>query len=444
MGMQAKDLRKICGELKAARLIFSHSKSEMKEGSNRATTRDYYYIPFHHVIDSIKYRIYKLTSNIKASYIPSTERKALHCPQCDASYTELEAMPYFSDEGFICERCRHLLENEDETKVADQSGFEKQSRLMAELEKLLQLLKQIDAVDIPSNEFDDAWSVKVEVKRPEATVRPKFPGQPTNAPVRGAVGSTDAANLSISISTTAELTAAQEAEDAKLKAELLAKNQAPEWFKTSAVLGGAPQSSSYSQNNLNNPSSSSTESNGATKRKLEDDEEARKAAESAQADEEMNAYYAAMAQEKEQEAKESASSDDSEDDEGDFEDVNVATPPVRANGFPISSNPNRNRKDDSESVSSSAPATNTATPTDSGIDSHPRPAKRVKIMGSDRNYKPEVSDEDEEEFEDVARLRSKPPTSTGNGNRSGIGIGTSRKDDEQEDSDEDEAEFEDV
>jgi transcription initiation factor TFIIE subunit alpha len=435
MGMQSKDLRKVCGELKAAKLIFSHSKSEIKEGSNRTTSRDYYYIPFHHVIDGIKWRIYKLTSTIKSRIVPSSEKKALHCANCDASYTELEAMSYFSDEGYTCERCGHLLENEDASKVADTVGFETQNRLMSEIEKLLTLLKQIDQVDIPANEFDDAWNVKVEIKRPEATERAKFPGQTSTAAVRGAVGSTDAANLSISISTSAELTAAQEAEEAKRKAEFLAKNAAPDWFKTSAVSGAITGQIGDSDTRSQSNGASTTIAAG-TKRKAENDE-ARRAAETAAMDDELKAYYAAMAREKEQEAKESASSSDEEEDEEDgFEDVNVSTPNVKANGIGIARS---NVKDESESMTSSAPPTSTATPADSTMDS--RPVKRVKAQ-----EKTEESDEDDEEFEDVGKA-SKPATSTAPGSRigSGIGIGTSNnKKKEDEDSDEDDADFEDV
>ncbi|KAF7624543.1 hypothetical protein AFLA_008247 [Aspergillus flavus NRRL3357] len=120
LGMQQKDLRKLCAKLREDRLISVNTRAEIRDGSTRPVNREYYYIPLHPVIDAIKFKISKLTSTIKAQYTPSEERKEYICLRCGAEWTELDVLSLYSEEGFECQ-------NSEE--AARKAAVEKQNAL---------------------------------------------------------------------------------------------------------------------------------------------------------------------------------------------------------------------------------------------------------------------------------------------------------------------------
>ena len=142
----------------------------------RPISKDYYYIDFHSTIDSIKYRIYRITQKVKDMYKPSEEKKDYFCPRCSARWTQLEVLDNVGPLGFICHRCNGVLER-DEESAGDKGGHEKQSRLMSQLAGMLKLLQQIDSEIIPNNDFDTAFSYAVPVQRNHFVnpVRPTVP-----------------------------------------------------------------------------------------------------------------------------------------------------------------------------------------------------------------------------------------------------------------------------
>ena len=243
--MQQKDLRKLCGRLREDRLIsvyapnlhgktlnlrfpvlisqFRHSRPEIREGQTRPVNREYYYIPLHPVIDAIKYRVSRLTSTIKSQYTPSAERKEFACPRCKAEWTQLEVLSLVGPEGFECQKCGAVLVASDELdggSGTDRTGHEKNSKLMAQLDTILKLLKQIDSVEVPPNDFDTAWDHKIDVVRNRHT-------NPTRAGVAIAklngvkgVSKTDPSTVEVSLTSTAEKSAAEQAEEAARKAYL--------------------------------------------------------------------------------------------------------------------------------------------------------------------------------------------------------------------------------
>ncbi|KAL2051825.1 hypothetical protein ABVK25_007981 [Lepraria finkii] len=113
LGMQQKDLRKLCGKLKEDRLLTVHSRQEIREGQQRPINKDYYYIDFHATIDAIKYRIFRLTQKVKEIYKPSEEKKDYNCPTCKAQWTQLEVLDKVGPFGFEWHRCGGLLEREE-------------------------------------------------------------------------------------------------------------------------------------------------------------------------------------------------------------------------------------------------------------------------------------------------------------------------------------------
>jgi transcription initiation factor TFIIE subunit alpha len=366
--------------------------------------REYYYIPLHPVVDAIKFKISKLTSTIKAQYTPSEERKEYICLRCGTEWTELDVLSLYSDEGFECQNCGAILERTEDIKGAegiDRTGHEKNSKLMAQLDNMLKLLKQIDSVEIPPNDFDTAWDHKIDVIRNQATHPTRaavvVPSKKQEA-VRGNI-KTDSAALEISLTSSEEKSAAEQAEEAARKAAVEKQNALPVWHTHSTVSTTAGSANIVK-----------TETDGDVKPEIKEEEDRKPDLDAL--DDKVAAYYAEMEREKALQAQEDSSSaeDDSDEFDEEFEDVggvstsDAASPAVGGAGAgaaPTSAPANMNsvgikREFDTDS-GTSAPQTASATPS-TAVDEGPA-AKKVKL---EPEVKKEESDEDdEEEFEDV-------------------------------------------
>lgn len=382
----------------------SNQRSEFRDGSTRPVNRDYYYIPLHPVIDAIKYKISQLTSTIKQQYTPSEERKEYICLQCGREWTELDVLSLVCEEGFECQNCGAVLELTEDVKGSDgieRTGHEKNSKLMAQLDKMLKLLKQIDSVEIPPNDFDTAWDHKKEVPR-DPRVHPTRPAISMPAKAQDIVRSTaktDAAALEISLTSTEEKSAAEQAEEAARKAAVEKQNMLPVWHTQSTV-------------NANAPGAAHVKTEAGLPVKPEEDEDQKPSMDAL--DDKIAAYYAEMEREKALQAQQDAESDDDDEDDFDeFEDVGVSGPsgpatPATGAGPTSAPTPSSGRvgiKRELDTASSAGPSSigTPSTPADDG------PAmKKIKTeQGVDganaevETKKEEESDEDEEEFEDV-------------------------------------------
>jgi len=397
-----------------------NQRSEFRDGSTRPVNREYYYIPLHPVIDAIKYKVSKLTSTIKAQYTPSEERKEYICLRCGTEWTELDVLSLVSEEGFECQNCGAILERTEDVKGVegiDRTGHEKNSKLMAQLDKMLKLLKQIDSIEIPPNDFDTAWDHKVEVPRNQHThpTRQAISIPAKTQDVTRTTVKTDAAQLEIALTSSEEKSAADQAEEAARKAAVEKQNALPVWHTHSTV-------------NANNAGviQAKNEAGVPVKPELEDEDQK---PDPDALDDKVAAYYAEMEREQALQAERDASSAEEDSDEFDeeFEDVGVsgpsgpATPATGAGptSVPTPSPGIAGVKRDHETASSAAPSSigTPVTPVDDGpamkrvktepgtqepaikpdpdvkTEPKPEPAPEVK--------KEEESDEDDEEFEDV-------------------------------------------
>ena len=438
--MQQKDLRKLCGKLKEDRLLSvyapsalnlsfysahfkgSHSRQETREGMQRPIHRDYYYIDFHTTIDAVKYRVWHLTQKVKDMYKPSEEKKEFFCPRCKAQWTQMEVLDKISYTGeFICHRCDGILER-DEEAAADHAGHERQSKLMAQLDKLIKLLQQIDAETIPQNDFQTALSLAVPIKRDES-INPTRQLQP--------VKPEPSTNLVVKTETVTPLEVSLLTDSASSEAERLAKerkaaqekqNALPVWHTSSTINATItkpdPDASPKPASSLNPSSSSFT---------LKNEEEDKKNAAEITMNADLEAYYASLREEQERAAlagpsssSDEAATDDEDDDEG-FEDVEIGGSGVGASGIntPSSSMSGRPAANGmgrqgsglkAESESSSALGTSAVgTP----VDWEGSVAKKVKVdadavlvgkgasAGLETEAQKEVDSDEDEEFEDA-------------------------------------------
>lgn len=347
-------------------------------------------------------------------YKPSQDKKDFYCPRCKAQWTALEAMDKLIPEGFGCNRCGGVLEKEESVE-GKSTGHEKQSKLMGQIDGFLKMLRNIDSVDVPKNDFDTAFSLAVPVQRDQVLnpLKPTVPLNNAKAPPTAVKGITQAAAapLDVSVTTGAERSAAEQAAEAQRKAEIAAQNVLPVWHTTSTVTG---------QKAVVRKKDSESTGNGSGLSKGEQDEKK----DTDVLKDELAAYYAQMAQEKEKEAREDQEADESSGGEDeDFEDVGLGQSAVASPSSSINAGTD-GRKDQEKGRSStkrkssesgsSTPATNGSTPAASGAlgDGAVPVTKRVKFESQEQSVmenKPAVntsldrdSDEDEEaEFEDA-------------------------------------------
>ncbi len=394
LNSQPKDIRRLVGPLRSARIVKLGTRNEAKVGSNRPVTREYYYIPFHEAIDAIKYRVMMLIKKIEETYRSDTKRKDWRCLNCKAEWEELEVLDRVGPDGFECHRCGHTLVRTEQAKEPA-GGHEKLRRLNIQLKPLQALIEKVDLVAVPENSFTDALERKVDVPA-------KNTGRVENQYIilknqqnarRPAVEQTDAAALNINLTSGAEQEAQEEARRQQRRAELAAQNQLPAWHTASVA-------STYGKGVKSGDTSGL---NGGLLKKEESDE---KKPDLGMQDD-LAAYLAEMQREKEEAALKAAEEDAEEDDEDDdeFEDVPSTTmgTPLPGTGTPASSqqaaaNGVKRELDSDSGISSEA---NTPAVGES-------PAKRVKFENRGISSNPPsgsgsagIDSEDEEDFEDA-------------------------------------------
>ncbi|KAK0791189.1 hypothetical protein LTR75_011841 [Friedmanniomyces endolithicus] len=401
LAMQNKAVRKLCGRLKEDGLLSTHTRQEKRtdgsasffpasyggansqQGKERTTNKEWYYLNYHRAIDSIKYRLHQLNQHFSSLGLPATEAKDLSCPQCKSQWTELEVMHNidFSSGLFLCARCNHPLDPVQEEDRANEN--ESLKRLNSQLEKILQLMQQIDAATVPENDF-------------EAAIAKYRPVVRTNVNPAQRIETVDLPNKNL-----------QSSKGLAIAPEKIA-NALPEWIARSTVSGdvttvGAKEEQKKQERELNGSAV------GASK--AEDDEEKKPAVGGGNVD--LDAYWAELEKAQKMEAEERAKDDedgdeeDQDDDEDDFADVDISrngTPAVNGAGpaAPVAASPgistpaleSSNATDDERDAKRPRLASSTTiVPVTNGVTG---PKVLVEVAAQDT---PAASDEDEDELE---------------------------------------------
>lgn len=391
LGMQPKALRRLCGKLKEDGLISVQSRGEKKEGAPPASSasqpggfkerlfyRDWYYLNYHRAIDSLKYRLWRLSRHIESLGAPTTEKKDLVCPRCKSQYTELEVMDNIGAQGFLCHMCGGLLNAADESET--QGENESMKRLNDQLTRIVNLMRQIDSTNVPENDFDTALSHALPIARSDANPARKMQIVDDAKPSLASAKGLQLIPEEVSVSVTEDGKEIKDPNSAALKRENEAKqNMLPDWISKSTISGditavGAKEAAERAVR----------EAQVAGLRVEDAVPEEKKSRDSDSAV--MDEYWAELkaAQERERLAQEQEDEDE-EDDDDDFEDVDIAAavvPVVRVEGAASTA-------DDEEGD---------------------RAAKRVRLdipvstngtAGVKAESNGAISDEDELEFEDA-------------------------------------------
>ncbi|CZT48585.1 related to transcription initiation factor IIE chain TFA1 [Rhynchosporium secalis] len=399
MGMNTKELHKLCGRLREDRFLSVHTRQEQKEGQQRPMNRTYYYIDYRATIDAIKWRVYLLNKQVQGNTVPEAERKEWFCPKCKSEWTQLEVLHKWDMAlGFRCQRCDGILNHDPDN---NRGGHEQSTKYHAQFRFITDLLPKIDEIVIPENTFDRAMASQLKVVRDETNpANDTAPVDPSYSKPTAVRGMANAGNTSISVTLTASEgpTDAEVAAEKALKEKTARQNALPQHFTHSTVTGERVK---------NGPGSSATFNSDPDKKADLDTPSGN--VDGAEIDDYFACLRAEQAKEAEREQDEEYETD--EDDEDDFEDVvptgsGAATPASSAtdskpSSFPSSGLTGILKKAGSASGSgtstgATSPVTGPGTPNEDG-----RPAKKVKIEEPTLTVKDEDESEEDMEFEDV-------------------------------------------
>ena len=351
LGMQPKPLRRLCGRLREDGLLSVQTRAERRAdgsggyyggapqaGKERVTYRNWYYLNFHRAIDSIKYRMYRLSKHVESLGMPTTEKKDLFCPRCKSQYTELEVMDMIDSitGEFMCHRCGHALEPVEEDERANEN--ESMKRLNSQMEKLLKLMQQIDATTVPENDFPMALSKQKPIIRSDTHLGAKT--EVVDLPNRN-LQSTKGLEIkpekiAVQVQDDEDVKRENAAAEAAARREKEARQNAlPDWIAKSTVTGDVTTVGAKEERLRRE-----REAHSAT---IKEDDGEEKKPNTVGDDAVMDAYWKELAIAREKEAAEALKEDqedeedEEEDDEDDdeFEDVDV----TGARGTPASNGP---------------------------------------------------------------------------------------------------------
>ncbi|KAF2834370.1 hypothetical protein M501DRAFT_1061762 [Patellaria atrata CBS 101060] len=328
LGKQTKTVQKLCGRLREGGLISVYARSEQREGQQKPSTREYYYIDYRRAIDATKYRIYQLDELIKQNSKPTQEKKELSCPRCQSQFTLMEAMdnidPMGGGSGFLCKRCGNHLDYRHTDADMGPEEDDTPAKFNKQFKSILELLQLIDKTVVPPTTGEFAMEALVPVPRDETTnPQPKTEilSQSTIRPT-AVKGIASEQKVDVNLTTSKESSVADHLSKIERRAHFQAQNKMPEWYRLSTVTGeetgaGIDKSEPHILDFLGPPPK--------LKAEIQDEEDKKNGGAT------LDAYFLALEAEKEREKLAAQEEDTDEDEEEDeFEDVVTAATSVEA------------------------------------------------------------------------------------------------------------------
>lgn len=221
-------------------MLTVHTQPEQRENQQRPVNRTYYYIDYRATIDAVKYRMHQVVKEVEKKMSKDADTKGYVCPRCNKRFTVLDAMSLDVDDNgvFVCDRCSYSVVDDDDSAEV-KSSQERLGRLMSQTKKIVEFLKKIDEVVVPTNDWEQAFANAVPVPK-ERNQLSGAAGQ--NIPVtvvKKAGSGPSQPSLEVSITSTSEKSAAELAAEQLKKQQQAEKNALPVWHTESTVTSGA-------------------------------------------------------------------------------------------------------------------------------------------------------------------------------------------------------------
>ncbi|KAI8881314.1 hypothetical protein K501DRAFT_189305 [Backusella circina FSU 941] len=114
--------------------------------------KTYYYIDYKEFVDVVKWKMYKMQTIVRDNLRTESENKGYICHTCEKQFTPLDVLSLvnMTDQLFHCDMCESVLEENDNAENVKGSQ-QVLTRLREQSQPIITLLKQTDAIVIPSS-----------------------------------------------------------------------------------------------------------------------------------------------------------------------------------------------------------------------------------------------------------------------------------------------------
>ncbi|KAJ7645502.1 TFIIE alpha subunit-domain-containing protein [Mycena polygramma] len=233
MGLQPKELNKVIATLSNDRLVQIYRQNELREGAQRATAKQYYYIDYEHFCNVVKWRIARMRKQIDTKGRNELDNKGYICPQCKTSYTPLDVdkLMDMSLNALICEICRaEVVDNEDAECVL--GSKDRMQRFNHQMRFIRAGLQKSEDMTLPA--FDVAMWVKAH--QPDSEKKDDSQTGP-GLKIAGADGvKREDDGIGVLISSDKDEATRRRERDEQAQAKRQ-QNTLPEWHRVSTVSG---------------------------------------------------------------------------------------------------------------------------------------------------------------------------------------------------------------
>ncbi|KAJ7136562.1 TFIIE alpha subunit-domain-containing protein [Mycena epipterygia] len=233
MGLQPKELNKVIATLSNDRLVQIYRQNELREGAQRATAKQYYYIDYEHFCNVVKWRIARMRKQIDTKGRNELDNKGYICPQCKTSYTPLDVdkLMDMTLNALICEICRaEVVDNEDAECVM--GSKDRMQRFNHQMRFIRAGLQKSEDMMLPA--FDVAMWVKSHQPDSEKTDESQAGPGLKIAGADGVKREDDGIGVLISSDKDEATRRRERDEQAQAKRQ---QNTLPEWHRVSTVSG---------------------------------------------------------------------------------------------------------------------------------------------------------------------------------------------------------------
>ncbi|ENH99794.1 hypothetical protein COCC4DRAFT_180245 [Bipolaris maydis ATCC 48331] len=320
-GKNSKHVSKVAGKLREAGLCSSYTQHVMRQGANKASSREFFYIDWRHAVDSIKYKIYKIDEGIKRDAKPTTEKPEFKCLRCKSTYTTMQALdhpddnPGPDDSGFVCARCGFRLDEIDPDAQADDID-DTPAKFNKLFGPLIETMKEIESMgSLPAMEPADIISERIELPR-DRNVDPGTQVEVIETTVLRPTAvkgiDTGPEKINVQIGSSAEQNEKQRMAEKARQEKISMQNQLPSWHTQSTVIKDA----------AGNTTAVKQEDNGVDTPTIKTE-----GGDAIASNQNLDAVFAQIeAERRRKEEEEEEDEDDEDEDEDEFEDVDVGTP----------------------------------------------------------------------------------------------------------------------
>ncbi|KAF7365362.1 HTH TFE/IIEalpha-type domain-containing protein [Mycena venus] len=233
MGLQPKELNKVIATLSNDRLVQIYRQNELREGAQRATAKQYYYIDYEHFCNVVKWRIARMRKQIDTKGRNELDNKGYICPQCKTSYTPLDVdkLMDMTLNALICEICRaEVVDNEDAECVL--GSKDRMQRFNHQMRFIRAGLQKSEDMMLPA--FDVAMWVKSH--QPDSEKKDNAEAGP-GLKIAGADGvKREDDGIGVLISSDKDEATRRRERDEQAQAKRQ-QNTLPEWHRVSTVSG---------------------------------------------------------------------------------------------------------------------------------------------------------------------------------------------------------------